>query len=463
MVGMSMRDFDVIVVGGGGAGLAAAVSAAEQGASVLVADAGDRLGGATALSTGVLYAGGTSVQRAIGIEDSAEAAYDYCMTLSQYRAQPSIIRRLCVDAASAVEWLQALGVEYRPQDLYVAGVDKVPRGHIPVDNGAAVVAALDQAAMTLNATVVLRTRVRRLLVESGRVCGIVVEGNKVRSGAVILASGGFGNNRHFLARYFPKAALHGDLTWYIGPSHSRGDGIAMGLEVNAAIAGHDCGLLQLNAGFVREQDAYLPGWLLFVNREGRRFVDETAAYAVMPSIVGDQPGAEAIVVFDEAARRSAKAVTTYRRLFENWTSDRLEHFAREGKLSVGSTLSELAERIGIREDTFARTVSRYNQDCDNGLDGLYFKPASYLKPVRTPPFYAARVRPATLVTTAAGLRIDDRAKVLDEGGEPIPGLYAAGETTGGVLDLYFAGGISIANCMVFGRVAGKEAAAFAKH
>ncbi len=453
------RDFDVIVIGSGGAGLAAAITAADHGARVLLVEAGDSVGGSTALSTGVFYAAGTSVQRARGIEDSADAMYHYCMTLSQYRAEASLVRRLADESAGGLEWLMSHGVEYRPEHLYVAGVDTVPRGHRPVEYGAGLVAALDQAASTRGVVTTLRTRVRRLLTSDGAVTGIEVDGESVHAGAVVVATGGFGQNRELLARYYPDAAIQDNLTWYIGGRHSNGDAIAMGQQVGAALSGYNCGLLEITAGFVKDPESYLPGWLMFVNRDGRRFVNETAAYAVMSGVVKAQLGGEAIVVFDEQARQSAKAVMSYKRLFENWVPERLEQFAREGKLTKTSSISELAEKVGIRRQTLLTTVERYNRDCDAGQDTLFFKAPANLKPVRTPPFYAARVRPAILVITGTGLRISADAQVLDDADRPIRGLFAAGEAAGGVIgERYYGGGVSIANNIVFGRLAGRGAA-----
>ena len=124
------------------------------------------------------------------------------------------------------------------------------------------------------------------------------------------------------------------------------------------------------------------------------------------------------------------------------------------------TLEELAERAGVRVDAMKTTVELYNADCDAGRDSHFFKDKSYLKPIRTPPFYAARIRPCVVVATATGLRIDRHARVLDAANRPVPGLFAAGEATGGVItERYFAGGISIANNVIFGRIAGTNALA----
>src|ERR1700728_2678780 len=158
------RDFDVIVIGAGGAGLSAAVTAARRRARVLVVDSDGKVGGSTAFSTGVIYAAGTSVQRARGITDDPDAMFDYCMTLNAYNAQPSLLRMLCDASADAIEWLKSLGVEFRPEDLYVARVDTVPRGHRAANNGTEIVSALDQAASVAGVTVSLNTRVLRLLI-----------------------------------------------------------------------------------------------------------------------------------------------------------------------------------------------------------------------------------------------------------------------------------------------------------
>jgi fumarate reductase flavoprotein subunit len=460
---LSMKhDFDVIVIGGGGAGLAAAVTAAQRGSKVLVVEAGAQLGGSTALSTGVFLAAGTKIQSARGVDDNADAMFQYCMLLNQYRADAALVRRLCDNSAPALEWLMSLGVEYLPEHLYASGADLVPRGHRPVEYGAGLVAALDQKASNLGVQYAMKTRVRRILWENARVSGIHVDGEDIRSGAVVIATGGFGNSREHVARYYPDAAAGGDMTYHIGNQHSRGDGLELGQSVGASLAGFNCGLIEVTPGFSREPESYLPPWLIFVNRDGRRFVRESASYAVMSGVVKAQLGGEAIVMFDEAARKTAKVVNAYKPLFANWVPERLAEFARDGKLTVSDTIDELAETIGIKANTLRTTIETYNHDCDCGVDTRFHKDPAQMKPIRTPPFYAARIRPAVLMVTCTGLRIDRDARVLDDADRPIAGLYAAGETTGGVIaERYYGGGASMASNIVFGRLAGDGAAAFA--
>ncbi|MFZ8987578.1 MAG: FAD-binding protein, partial [Steroidobacteraceae bacterium] len=196
------------------------------------------------------------------------------------------------------------------------------------------------------------------------------------------------------------------------------------------------------------------GWLVYVNREGRRFIDETTEYSVLAEVLKEQPGAECFALFDEATRRAAT-----QRDGANWDADRLAGFIAEGLINRGETLEALATRIGVKSTALLNTLERYNADCQAGLDGAFLKEARHLRPLTTPPFYAAPIKPAVICWTGTGLRIDPDARVLDQDERAIPGLYAAGETTGGMFgQCYAAGGASVGNAIVFGRIAGQQAA-----
>ncbi|HEX2793354.1 MAG TPA: FAD-dependent oxidoreductase [Croceicoccus sp.] len=457
-----MNDYDVVVVGAGGAGLAAALSVAAAGARVLVVDAADRVGGSTALSGGVFYAAGTSVQREAGLEgDTAEDMYRYYMTLNQYKPEPAIVHRLCRDATPALEWLRELGVTFRPEDLYASGVDKIRRGHRAAGQGAEIVEVLEGHLSTRGADVALGTRVDGLLMQYGACSGIVVDGHPVTAGAVVIATGGFGANPAMLASLYPDAALHGDRHWYIGSDHCQGDGLTLALEAGGELTPRNRGLLLLTPGFARDLESYLPGWLMMVNRQGHRFVDETIEYSVLATVLREQEGRECWAILDEDARL-ASATTDYRPA-PNWQGERLLDHVAAGTLLTGATLPELAARCGIPADALAAAAARYSALADAGEDADYFKPAAMLRPVRRAPFYAARVNAAIVCWTGVGIRIDAEARVLARDGTPIPGLFAAGETTGGMHgDCYAAGGASIANAIVFGRIAGRNAALRAK-
>ena len=448
-------DYDVIVLGGGGAGMAAANAAAEAGARVLLVDADRKLGGSTALSGGVFYAAGTSVQRSAGIVDSPAEQFRYYMNVNQHKLEPSLVHRLCEDGASTLDWLASLGVQFRIEDLYVAGVDGVARGHRAAGHGAAIAAALEASLVGKSVDIALNTRIVKLHQDAGRVTGVVTDDGVVLAGAVVVATGGFGNDAEKLAQYYPDATRHPDIAWYIGSKHSRGDGIDLGRQVGADLAGHNRGLLLLTSGFNKDLEPYLPGWLVFVNHHGRRFVNERTEYSVLAEVLKEQPAGECFAVFDEHSRASST-----RPVAPNWSADRLAEFAANGKLTVRNSLGELAAALGVHAATLETTVTQYNADCAVGTDTHFFKGADSLQPILQPPFYAVPIKPAVICWTGTGLRIDSEARVLGPSDLPISGLFAAGEATGGMFgQCYAAGGASIANAIIFGRVAGRNAAA----
>jgi fumarate reductase flavoprotein subunit len=455
---VSKPDYDVIVVGGGGAGLAAATIAADNGARVLLVDAGNKMGGSTTLSGGVFYAAGTSLQKKAGIDDHPESQFRYYMNVNQHKLEASLVRRLCYDSAPTFEWLVKLGVRFPLENLYCSGVDGVRRGHRAEGHGAEIATVLEGSLTGKSVDTAVATRVRKLLVENNRVTGIDIGGDSVTAGAVVIATGGFGNNPRLLAELYPSAAKQGETAWYIGTPHSKGDGLEMGRAIGADITTPDRGLLLLTPGFVKELEPYLPPWLVHVNHEGRRFIDESTEYSVLAEVVFNQTSGECFAVFDEAARSTSKAQPA-----PNWSADRLAHFAETKQLAKAQTIEGLAEKLGIRPETLATTIAAFNQSVRDGTDAKFFKEAQHLKPIAVPPYYGARIRPAVVCWTGTGLRIDSEARVLDRADKPIAGVYAAGETTGGMFgQCYAGGGASIGNAIVFGRVAGRNAAALAK-
>jgi fumarate reductase flavoprotein subunit len=459
------NDYDVIVIGGGGAGMCAAIEACDAGARVLLIEAAKQLGGSTALSGGVFYAAGTSVQRAAGIEDdTANAMFEYYLTLNQHRVDPEVVRVLCDEAAPGVEWLLSLGIEFRARDLYVSGVESVARGHAAYGNGVAIAAALERAVRARPIDIALGNRVEHLLFRDGAVRGVRANGEDATAHSIVLASGGFGQNAELLARHYPDGVASGDWSWCISAATCLGDGLTMSQQVGASIGGHGRGLLLTTPGFSKQLEAHVPGWIVYVNADGRRFVNEMAAYAVMAGVIKEQ-GGRCWAIFDEATRAAAKPSPELADAFAsgviplNWVAEVLEREAANGKLARADSLEALAKRAGIAPAALASTIARYNADCAAGRDSAFFKDARELRPVATPPFYAAEIRPAIVCLTSCGPRITPDARVLDQNERPIPGLFAAGEVTGNVLgERYVGGGNSIANAVVFGRVAGRSAA-----
>lgn len=472
---MSEHEYDVVVIGGGGAGLAAAVSAAERGASAILFESEGELGGSTQLSAGMFTAAGTSVQNALGIDDTVERFFQHYMDLNQWLLKPGLIRRFCELSGPTLEWLLELGVEVPAQvstnahmpGLTRAGVEDVWRAHVPKDQGYGLVQVLDRARRAHHIDAALHTRVEHLIVRDGRVAGVVADGVELTAGAVVVASGGLSQNPRLLPRWFPHALDAGDALFVVAAPGARGDHIGFAEQVGAPVVGEGWGLLLPTAEFVRYhhwQAGFPPVSRVHVNAHGRRFMDEDASYAVSGGLLDLQTAlhdAPSWLVFDERARTALPTG------YADWTPERVVECVAAGSVVRADSLDELATRIGVPAQALAATVVRWNDQLPGGSDidferdrtltakGATAPPA----PIDQPPFYATRVIPAELVCTHAGLEIDTNAAVLDTLGHPIPGLFAAGEAGGGILgSRYVGGGNAVANALTVGRLAGLSAA-----
>ena len=463
-----MPDFDVAVIGSGFAGLTAAITARQQGASVLLLEGSGELGGSSRLSGGKLMGACTRMQAEAGIVDDPEDMYRFYMALNRFRLEPSLVRALCYQSGATIDWLQDVGVEFDSR-IMTSGEERAARMHITVGEGMAVAQTLVREARRVGVEIAMGMKVDRLIVEDGAVVGVAVGDDELRVGSVVIATGGFGANRDLVNRYVPQLAAE-DWYWYIGAATSEGAAFSLGAQVDAQIVGHGRAtrLITPNFGNVLE-GGYLPGWLVLVNGEGRRFYDETSSYSITQPIMEAQP-APVFAVFDDAAKRASlpstveatKKVSVGKRdgRLQKWVDTLLEEMVDKGAVLRADTLEELAELIGIPVARFLSTIELYNADAAAGEDTHYRKRPDVLRPVATGPFYATEMRMAHLALTSVGLKIDAQARVIRDNGAHVAGLFAAGECTGGVLgDVYVGSGNSITSAFVFGRVAGMSAAA----
>ena len=464
------NDVDVVIIGSGAAGLSAALAARARGARrVLVAEAEGVVGGSSRLSGGLIMGAGTRYQRAQGIHDDAASLYHDYLQLNRWDVDAAVVKRFTELAGPTVEWLGDLGVEFHEQ-LVFGGDERVPRVHVPIGRGQGVVDVLHGRCRAADVDVALGRRVDRLLVEGGRVTGVAVGTDEIRAGAVVIASGGFGNSAERLAEHFPSAASTGE-AWYIGAEGSRGDALDLAAQVEAQTTGHDRGLRLLHTGIDRIYEAYIPGWLVLVDVDGRRFCDETAPYGMMDHLMR-MHGNRAWAICDHGTlvEATASGIARYKqtipgsskRQSPHWTTDVMELMLTAGRARRAATIEDLAFALDMDAAVLRGTVDRYNAGADAHDDAEFAKHHGFLEPLREGPFYAVEMRPSTVCFTAYGLRIDRDAQVLSLASRPIPGLFAAGECTGGVVGAQYVGsGNSYANITVFGRIAGEHAAAFA--
>jgi fumarate reductase flavoprotein subunit len=461
-------DYDVIVIGGGGAGLSAANEAGSLGARVLLVDAADRLGGSTSLSHGVFYAAATDVQKESGVEDDPAAMFIYAMNLNQHRMEPSVLRRYCEAGADTLHWLMGMGVEFPPEQLSSKGtyteMSGVARCHAATGYGAAITQALEGAMQRYSVDVALRTRVTELLIEDGAVRGIVAGGASIRAPAVVIASGGFGANREMLERYYPDATAYGNESWYIGIDECQGDGLVLGQSVNASLGGFNTGLINVSPNLLKILELP-PAWIMLVNAHGRRFMDEAVGYGVQSRILRGQPRGEAYGIMGADAFASPPRDPRFAGpiasglMSTQWTIDVMEEALQTGRMVRGDTIEELADKLDINAGALCTTIETFNADVAVGTDNRYFKDPEYLRAVGEGPYYGAVFRPTIICLTSTGLRIDSDARVIDNNERTIEGLFAAGETTGSVLgEAYIGSGSAVANVIIFGRIAGRSAA-----
>lgn len=445
---------EVIVIGGGAAGWSAALAAAQAGASVLLCEKLAESGGSSALSGGCLALAGTDLQQAHAVEDSPELLYRDLVEVGQGVNDPELVRTYCDAQLGTFDWLKQAGVRFSPV-IEAASGQSVPRVHTvdPADMVRTLKAAAERTGL-----VEYRPGTPVADLETGpdgRVCGVRLADGSVLSAskAVILASGGFAKNHELLMHYAPHYAE----AVFVAGAGSQGDGLRMGRDLGADLRDMDYvkgtfGKHPTDETNDHSLQAVYKG-AIAVNQDGQRFVNESISYKLLGDAVMAQPWHTAYQIMDQG-------------IFD--TGDdrvRILDFGRrleEGLFYVADTLEDLAGQIEIQPEILTATVARYNGYVDAGHDpefgrtNLVHKHGS-LRRIETGPFYAY---PSTAVVfgTYCGLRIDSHAHVLRADGSAIPGLYAAGEVTGGFHGAAYMTGSALGKAVVFGRIAGAEAA-----
>ena len=440
--------FDVVIVGSGGAGLSAAVAAREAGASVLVVDKMPFAGGNTNYATGGLNASETSVQKKLGIADSNEQFFQDTMKGGKQLNNPDLVRTLAEKSAETVDWLIAQGMDL--SDVGINGGSTNKRSHRP-SGGAKVgphfVQVMLAAAEKAGAKIHYNAKVTGLIEKDGKVEGVVVSSQgktaNIKAKAVIIASGGFGANNDLVVSYKPDLKGFGTTNF----PGATGDALSWVKPFNVALV--DMEQIQTHPTVVPVKnlmitEAVRGNGAIVVNREGKRFEQEMTTRDVMSAAILKQTGKTAFLVFDQSVRDSLKAIESY---------------AKQGLLTEGATIGELAEKLNIPASALEATVKGYNGFVDAKKDAD-FNRANMPRKLETSPFYAVEIGPA-VHHTMGGLAINNKAEVLTSDGTVVPGLFAAGEVTGGVHGANRLGGNAMADIAVYGKIAGTNAAAYA--
>ncbi|MCT4661100.1 MAG: flavocytochrome c [Tissierellales bacterium] len=438
---------DVVVVGAGGAGFSAAIEAKEQGAKVILIEKNAVVGGNTSYATGGLNAAETSVQKTNEIEDSVELFIEDTMKGGKNLNDPELVKVLAENGAETVEWLIEMGADLT--DIGRMGGASANRAHRPTGGapvGNHLVKTLEAKAKAIDLEVRTQTRAIELVTKDGAVTGVKVEdgsGNQytINAEAVVITTGGFGANQEKVVEFDP--ALKGFGTTN-GPG-ATGDALDLVKPLNVALV--DMTQIQTHPTVVPKKnklitEAVRGNGAILVNRDAKRFIDELETRDTVSEAELEQEGGTGFLVFDQNVRESLSAI---------------EKYHKAGLLTEANSVAELAEAMGVDAKTLEETVATYNTYVEANEDADFGR-STMTTTLSKAPYYAVEVGPA-VHHTMGGLKINTQAQVINEAGEVIDGLYAAGEVTGGVHGANRLGGNALADITTYGRIAGANAAA----
>ena len=467
-------EVDVVVVGFGIAGGAAAIEANRAGAETLILERMTRGGGATANSEGTIYfGGGTRVQRAAGFDDTLEDMLAHVMEAAGPTADPEKVRLYCEGSLDHFAFFESCGVEFKdtfyeekviypPTDdcLIYSGNElawpfseharPAPRGHKPKRDGSAGAYLIEQMIETFTkegGTIQNEAIVETLVQDdAGGVTGVIarIDGREraIRArGGVILTTGGFIMNREMVQRFAPDLAR---CNMPIGSDGCDGSGIRMGLGVGG-------NAINMNEGLMTTPyfppANHLKGML--VSREGQRFINEDAYHGRVTGSIMQKADGRAYLIVDDALYDEAQMMVPYK------------------IAAVEETIEALEASLAMPEGALADTFRRYNRDAERGEDPAFHKAAKWLTPLSSPPYAALDLsveRAIWAAFTLGGLETRASGEVLTVDGAVVPGLYAAGRASAGLTrsGTHYASGMSIGGGSFFGRLAGQSAAHAAK-
>jgi flavocytochrome c len=451
------ESFDVVVIGSGLAGCAAALEAAESGARVIVLEKASqsRMGGNSFLAGGYF---------ALPDDDSAAARTGFVEDFDQFclgRGNIDIFELMAANALDDVEWLRSHGVEILPPtNSPTTRVSTAIAGPAPFAGMPGLFRVMRDRIPALGGRLAFDTKARQLILDgSGAVAGVRASGpdglvDYMASGGVVIAAGGYAGNTAMLEAY---ADPNAGALMVRGIKHATGDGLLMAQAAGAGLRGMG-GLMSLHIAAVDAvetaagQPAFAVPYAISVNNEGNRFIDESLGYVAHGKAVLNQPGQTTNLILDQALRE----VPAVEGVFGT--------FARLGiAVHQADTIEELAGMIGVPTAQMVETVTAFNAATANGTAPDATPPKQALaRPIATAPFYAFSPLAPGITLTFGGIMIDTQSRALEADGRVVPGLFAAGEGAGGVFFHDYIGGGSMTNCLVMGRIAGRQAIAASK-
>ena len=421
-----------------------AAAETDRNLKIVVLEKQGIVGGNTNYSTGGINAAETDIQRGFGIEDSKELFYDDTMQGGKQENIPSLVRNLVEHAPATISWLTGLGVDLT--DVGLMGGSSVKRTHRPKGGSAIgphLMKVLKAASNKNNIEIRTSNKVTELLIAHDTVTGVKVQNvdgscYRLSAKAVIIATGGFGANLGMVT------SLQPSLSGFATLNHPGATGDALGWVTVIGGATIQMANIQIHptaeaTNHILITEAVRGNGAILVNVGGQRFCNEMDTRDVVSAAILDQETGEAFLVFDQFVRKSLASIETY---------------ANQHLLNEAATIEKLADCLSIPAEKLSETINRYNVYQKAGHDDDFGRSATEMPvSLKSSPFYAVRVTPA-IHHTMGGLSVNTETQVLRADGTPIPGLYAAGEVTGGLHGANRLGGNGVADIVVNGRLAG---------
>ncbi len=441
---------DVLIIGGGGAGLTAAISAREQGVEVLVIEKMGILGGNSLYAEGGLNAAGTRLQAKEGVPDNAEIFFNDTMKGGKNLNDPALVKILADESSNTVDWLEERGVPLTK--LSLSGGSEFKRVHQEKSGNAVgphIVSGLAAKAKQLGVPMLVNTRAVDLIIENNQIKGVKVTDKNTRytiyAKSVIIATGGFGNNNPLVASY------RSDLKGFKSSNQKGATGDLFDVANKLGIKLKDMKEIQIHptgeaSRFLLITESVRGNGALLVNSQGKRFINELGTRDVVSAAVLAQEGGKGYLIYDEQVRAGLGAIKKYESL---------------GLVKKGKDLNEIATIINADPATLAATVEEFNSYVEANEDPAFGRKI-FGTTITKPSFYAIAVTPV-VHHTMGGIAINTNTEVSFNNGSVIKGLYAAGEVTGGVHGANRLGGNAVSDFATFGRISGNAAADFVKN
>lgn len=441
------KHYDVIVIGSGAAGMTAAIQAHELGLKPVILEKMDKLGGNTNRASSGMNAAETNVQLKHHVVDSFQEFYDETLKGGGGQNNTELLKYFSEHAALAIDWLADHDIQL--DEITITGGMSKMRTHRPhslAAIGGFLVTELLRQVQKAHIPLFAGLKVTELTTdEDGKVTGVRATTGKqsgpLTADAVVLATGGFGANQDMLTKYRPD--LKGMQT--TNQPGATGDGIKLAQSLGAKLVDMD----QVQVHPTVQQDtshAYLIGeavrgeGAILVNKHGDRFVNELDTRKNVTAAIDRLNESGAYLIFDQGIRDRAKAVEFYDSI---------------GLVHTGQSLDDLASQLGFDADALKQTVADWNTAVADQNDSTFGRTTGMDRDISTAPFFAIHIAPAVHYTMG-GIAINHKTEVLNEDGQAIKGLYAAGEIVGGLHGNNRIGGNSIAETVIFGRQAGEQ-------